>query len=138
MLHEIYILVDHVPHLFHSSAVESAVAQHLRKPTTLRLGEEMEGVAEICRCHLAALNVLAVTLVDDYSVTYLHYASLYSLQLVACSRHLNEQEEIHHGVACRLALSNAYCLNRLPRKVLLSRASYVPHRRENLPMGWDV
>ena len=64
----------------------------------------MEGVAVVGGSHVAAVHVLAVTFVYHDAVAYFHYSPLYSLQFVACTRHLQQQEEVHHGVAGGLAL----------------------------------
>ena len=85
VLHEIYILVYHVPYFFHSRAIESAVAQDLRQPSAVGHREEMQSIAEIRCCHLAFLNVVAVTLVYYYTVGNLHDTALDALEFVTCS-----------------------------------------------------
>ena len=106
-LDEVDVLVDHVPDLLDAQTVEAAVAEHLRHPAAVGLGEEMEGVAEVGGCHVTAVYVVAVALVDDDAVGDLHDAALDALQLVAGAGHLDEQEEVDHGVAGRLALAHA-------------------------------
>ena len=68
MLHEINVLIDHIPNLLHTRTVEAAVTEHLRQPTALGHGEEVEGVAEVGGRHLTLVDVLAVALVDDDTV----------------------------------------------------------------------
>ena len=71
----------------------------------------MQRIAELCSRQLALVHVVAVTLVDDNAVGHFHDASLDALQFVARSCQLYEQEEIHHGMAGRLALANSYRLH---------------------------
>ena len=71
----------------------------------------MEGIAEIGGSHLALVDILAITLVDDDTVADLHDASLDALQLVAGTCQLDEQEEIDHRMAGGLALSDTYSLD---------------------------
>ena len=71
----------------------------------------MEGVTEVRGSHLAAVNIVAVALVDDYAVGDFHDAALDTLQLVASTSNLDEQEEVDHRVTGRLALSYADGLN---------------------------
>ena len=111
ILDEIDILVNHVPYLFDACAVETTVTEHLRHPATLRLGEKVQGVAEVGGGHVATVHVVAVALVDDNAVRDFHDATLDALQLVACASHLQQQKEIDHGVAGGLRLSDAYRLN---------------------------
>ena len=70
----------------------------------------MECVAEVSGRHLAALNIVAVALVDDNAITDFHNATLYALKLIASTGHLDKQEEIYHGVAGCLALSHTHSL----------------------------
>ena len=72
----------------------------------------MQGVAEVGGGNVALVHVVAVALVDNYAVGYLHDASLYALKLVARAGQLNEQEEVNHRVTCRLALPYAHRLDK--------------------------
>ena len=103
-LHEIDVLVDHVPDLFHARTVEAGVAEHLRCPAALGHGEEVKGIAEIGGSHLTTVDIIAVALVDDDAVRNLHDTAFDALQLVACACYLNEQEEVDHRVTGCLAL----------------------------------
>ena len=106
LLDEVDVLVDHVPHLLDARAIEAAVAEHLGCPPALGQGEEVEGVAEVGGGHLTTIDIVAVALVDDDAVADLHDAALDALQFVARTCHLDEQEEIDHGVAGGLALAH--------------------------------
>ena len=110
MLDKVDIFIHHIPHLFDTCAVESAVAEHLGLPATVGGREEVEGIAKTGGCHLAFLHVVAVALVDDDAVGYLHDASLDALKFIACACQLYQQEEIHHGVAGRFALAHTHSL----------------------------
>ena len=110
-LDEVDIFVDHIPYLLDTIAVETTVAQHLRQPAALGLGEEVEGVAEIGSGHVAFINILAITLVDDNAVADLHDASLDALKLVARASQLDEQKEVDHRMTGGLALSDTYGLD---------------------------
>ena len=72
----------------------------------------MEGIAEVRRCHLTAVHIVAVALVDDDAVADLHDAALDALEFITGACHLDEQEEIHHRVTGRLTLSHTYCLDK--------------------------
>ena len=110
-LHEGDILVDHIPDFLNAGAIETTVTQHLRQPTALRHGEEVKSITEVGGCHLTTIHIVAITLVDDDTIRDFHDASLDALQLIARSCHLNEQEEVDHGVASGLALTHANGLN---------------------------
>ena len=72
----------------------------------------MEGITEIGRRHLTAIDIVAVALVDNDAIGDFHDAALDALQLIACASHLNQKEEIDHRVAGRLALTYAYRLDK--------------------------
>ena len=110
-LHEVDILVNHIPYFLHTRTVESAIAEHPRTPATVGHGEEMEGIAEVRGCHLTTVYIVAVALVDDDAVADLHDAALDALEFITGACHLDEQEEIHHRVTGRLALSYTYRLD---------------------------
>ena len=50
----------------------------------------MECIAEIGGSHLTTVYVIAIALVDDNAIRYLHDATLDALQLVACTSQLDE------------------------------------------------
>ena len=110
-LNEVKVLVNHVPHLLDTCAVEATVAQHLRHPTAFGHGEEMQGIAEVGGSHLTTVHIIAITLVDDDAIGDFHNATLDALQLVASTSHLDEQEEVDHRVTSRLALPYSHRLN---------------------------
>ena len=72
----------------------------------------MKGVTEIGGCHLTLIDILAVTLVDDYAVGDFHDAALDALQLIASTSQLDEQEEIDHRMTSGLGLPYSYGLNK--------------------------
>ena len=108
--HEIEVLEYHIPYLLHAIAVEARIGKHLALPPALWHREEMKGITETLCGKLAALHIIAITLVDYYGITYLHYAALDALQFIASARHLQQEKEIDHGVTSRLALSYSHCL----------------------------
>ena len=61
--------------------------------------------------HTDGIATVGQALVDDDAVGDLHDAAFDALQLVACACHLDEQEEIDHGVTGRLALSHTDSLH---------------------------
>ena len=83
MLHEVDVLIHHVPYLLDASAIESAVAQYLGCPSAFGFGEEVEGIAKTGGSHVAFIYILTVALVDAYTVGYLHYTALDALQFIA-------------------------------------------------------
>ncbi len=66
----------------------------------------MEGVAEVGGCHLTAIYIITITLVDDNTVGDLHDATLDALKLITRTGYLDEQEEIDHRVTGGLTLSD--------------------------------
>ena len=60
---------------------------------------------------MALIDIVAIALVDDDTIAYLHDASLNTLQVVACTCQLDEQEEVDHRVTSGLALSYANSLH---------------------------
>ena len=72
----------------------------------------MEGIAEVGGCHLTAIHIVAIALVDDDAVGDLHDTALDALQLVARTCHLDEQEKINHRVTGSLALADTHCLDK--------------------------
>ena len=71
----------------------------------------MQRVAEITCRQVAFVHVLSVAFVYYNAVGYFHNAALNALKLVAGACKLDQQEEVNHRVACRLALSYAYRLD---------------------------
>ena len=66
----------------------------------------MQGVAELGSRQLRLVDVVAIRLVDDDAICHLHDASFDALQLIACTRQLDQQEEIDHGMHSGLTLSH--------------------------------
>ena len=110
-LDKVNILVDHIPDFLDAIAVETAVAQHLRQPAALGHGEEMQRIAEIGGRHVTLVDIIAIALIDDNGVANLHDPALDALQVVAGTCQLDEQEEVNHRVARRLALAHTYRLD---------------------------
>ena len=71
----------------------------------------MEGVAKLARRQLTGVNIVTVAFVDDDAVGHLHYSAFDALQLIARSSELDDEEEVDHRMAGRLALSYAYGLD---------------------------
>ena len=67
----------------------------------------MEGIAEVGGSKVSLVNVVAVRLVDYYSISHLHDTTLDPLQLVTRPSQLDEEEEVDHRVYCRLTLPDA-------------------------------
>ena len=101
------VFVDHSPDLVDAEAVIAGVGEHFGEPTGLRRREEVKGVAEVARGHLGTADVVTVGLVDDDTVGHLHDAALDTLQLVARSGQLDEQEEVDHRMDGCLTLAHA-------------------------------
>ena len=110
--HKVEVIVYHLPHLGDAYLVVARVGQHSRRPAAWRQREQVQGIAELGGGKVGTVHVVAVGLVDYYSVGHLHDAALYALQLVACARKLNEQEEIDHRVHGCLALAHAHGLHK--------------------------
>ena len=109
-LHKVHILVNHIEYLLYACAVESAVAQYLRTPSALGHGEEVQRIAEVGGCHVTAVHIVAIALVDDDAIANLHDTALDALKLIACASHLYQQEEIYHRVTGRLTLTHTHGL----------------------------
>ena len=71
----------------------------------------MESAAELGLRKLRTMHIVAVGLVDHYTVGHLHDAAFDSLKLVARSGNLKEQEEVDHRMDGGLALPDAYGLD---------------------------
>ena len=67
----------------------------------------MEGIAEVGGSKVSLVNVIAVGLVDDDSISHLHDTALDPLQLVTRTSQLDEEEEVYHRVYSRLTLTDA-------------------------------
>ena len=110
-LHEIKILVYHIPHLLYTRAVETTIAEHLWCPATLRHGEEMQGITEIGGSHLTTVHIITITFIDDDTIGNLHDTTLDTLQLIASTSHLYQQEEVYHRVTGRFTLTYPHRLH---------------------------
>ena len=66
------ILVNHIPYLLDTQAIESAIAQHFGLPSALMRREEMEGVAETRCSEVAAIYIVTIALVDDDAIADFH------------------------------------------------------------------
>ena len=124
-LYKIHILVNHVEYLFYACTVESTVAKHLWTPTAIWHWEEVEGITEIGSRHLATIHIIAIALVNHDAIAYLHNSTLNTLQFIACTSHLNEQEEIYHRVTGCFALTNTHGLN----KYLIETSGFAQNNR---------
>ena len=110
-LYLIYIIENHFQHLVDTQFIETRIAKHLWKHTTFGHWEEMERIAELSGSQMCPIYILAICLINDDSIGNFHNSSLDSLQLISRSRELNEEEEIHHRVACRFALPHSHGFN---------------------------
>ena len=103
---------NHLQHLVDAQIVETAVTKHLGHQAAIGHREQVEGIPEVRSRQLGTVHIVAVGLVDHDAVGNLHDTSLDALQFVARTSQLNEQEEIDHRVACRLALTHTHGLHK--------------------------
>ena len=116
---ELKIAVNHIPDLVYVQLIISGISHHLRHPARRCRRKQMQRRTELTGCQLGPFYIVAVGFVNDNAVGHLHDAALYALQLIAGTGQLNQQEEIDHGVGCRLALPYSHRLHE--HRVVASR-----------------
>ena len=104
---EPYIILNHIPNIHDTIALYSRTSDCIRFPTRFGRREERQGVLEAHTSCLSTLDIGTVALVDSNTVGHLHDTTLDTLELVARTSHLQEEEEVHHRVGRSLGLTNA-------------------------------
>ena len=99
-----HILVYHIPDFLYTYIIIARIGKDFREPTRLGRREEVQGIAELRSGKLRFLHIVAVCLVDNDTVCHFHNTPLNALELIACARQLDKEEEIDHRMNSRLAL----------------------------------
>ena len=71
----------------------------------------MQGITEIGCSHLTTVHIITITFIDDNAIGYLHDTAFDTLQLIACTSHLYQQEEVNHRVTGRFTLAHTHRLH---------------------------
>ena len=67
----------------------------------------MQRITELTGSQLGRFQIISVGFVDDNTVRHLHDSSFDALQFISRTCQLNQQEEIHHRMNSRFALSHS-------------------------------
>ena len=92
------VLIDHVKNLLNPNRVVTTIGKHLRLPSRLCLGEELQRIAEVGSGESCSVYILSVGFVYDNTICHLHDSPFDPLQFVSGTGKLDEQKEIYHGV----------------------------------------
>ena len=70
----------------------------------------MQGVPELSGGEIRLIDIVSIRFIDNNTVRHFHDTSLDTLQLISGTGQLNQQEEVHHRMYGRLALSDTHGL----------------------------